>query len=179
MSHNKRPTVSRRHLVRALLGRDIPAAPSSDRDQAVSAHAAGDAAYAAGDYAGAVAAYRASVRGDLSNAAVRARLGHALYATGQFIQARVEFEHVLRLTGGNHALARLGLALTFLGLAKVERAAAALALFEDPERPELVAAAREAAVRLETAEAPDLNAARTQLEGAARALGLFPDTAPA
>ena len=108
MSREASRTVSRRNLFRALLGRDIPAghaqcAPESDR------HAAGDAAYAAGDFPAAVAAYRASVRGDLSNPTARARLGCALYATGRHIQARVEFEHVLRLEGANLSLARMGL----------------------------------------------------------------------
>ena len=93
MPSSDRPVFSRRHLFRALLGRDIPPAGTADRQSAAAPHATGDAAYAAGDFPAAVAAYRASVRHDLSNAAVRARLGYALYATGQTIQARVEFEH--------------------------------------------------------------------------------------
>jgi tetratricopeptide (TPR) repeat protein len=178
MSSDSRRTVSRRHLVRALLGREAPE-NRPDADPQASPHAAGDAAYAAGDYPAAVAAYRASIRGDLSNAPVRARLGHALYEMGQYIQARVEFEHVLRLTDGGDGLARLGLALTFLGLDKGPRAAAVLAAVIDPERPELERAAREAAARLSVEEAPDCADLRLELERVARATALLPESASA
>ena len=174
MSREASRTVSRRNLFRALLGRDIPAghaqrAPESDR------HAAGDAAYAAGDFPAAVAAYRASVRGDLSNPTARARLGCALYATGRHIQARVEFEHVLRLEGANLSLARMGLGLTLLALDKTDRAAAVLAAFDDPARPELTAAAREAAAGLTSGGVDDPAALRGELERVAQATALLPD----
>ncbi len=174
MSREASRTVSRRNLFRALLGRDIPAGhtqhgPEPDR------HAAGDAAYAAGNFPAAVAAYRASVRGDLSNPTARARLGCALYATGQHIQARVEFEHVLRLEGADLPLARLGLGLTLLALDKADRAAAVLAAFDDPSRPELTAAAREAASRLTAGGADDPAALRIALERTAQATALLPD----
>ena len=174
MANDDRPTFSRRNLVRALLGRDIPKprsdAPAPDR------HAAGDAAYAAGDYAAAVSAYRASVREDLSNTAVRFRLGHALYATGQALQARVEFEHVLRLTGGADAMARLGLGLTLLALGKREKAAGALEAFNDPERPQLTEAARQAAEVLAAGTDAEAANLRAELEVLARQTALFPDT---
>lgn len=176
MTNDTRPTVSRRNLVRALLGRDTPASPPDATQPTANPHAAGDAAYAAGDYPAAVAAYRASIHGDLSNVAVRVRLGHALYVLGQYIQARVEFEHVLRLTDGVDALARMGLGLTFLGLGKGERAAAVLALFEDAGRPELVQAAQAIATRLTSGETPDYAALRLDLEGVARATALFPES---
>ena len=113
MSPADRPTVvSRRNLVRALLGRNIPPSGEEARQTQADPHAAGDAAFIAGDFAGAVAAYRASVRGDLSNVAVRTRLGQALFLTGQFIQARVEFEHALRLTDGQDPMSASRLAAT-------------------------------------------------------------------
>lgn len=173
MAGNDRPTFSRRNLVRALLGRDIPS-PSQEPAEAVSRHAAADAAYEAGEYPAAIAAYRESIRGDLSNTAARLRLGHALYATGQSIQARVEFEHVLRLTGGADQVARLLLGLTLLSLGKTEKAATTLAAFTDPERPELETAAREAAKRLETAEPAALEQTLLAL---AQSTALVPDTA--
>lgn len=176
MAGNDRPTFSRRNLVRALLGRDIPS-PSQEPAEAVSRHAAADAAYEAGDYLAAVAAYRESIRGDLSNTAARLRLGHALYATGQYIQARVEFDHVLRLTGGADQTARLLLGLTLLSLGKTEKAAATLAAFADPERPELEAAAREAATRLEAAEPVEPAALEQSLLALAQSTALVPDTA--
>ena len=171
--------IPRRHLFRALLGREIPAeSPPADKDgapRAADPHAAGDAAYAAADYPAAVAAYRASVRGDLSNAAARARLGYALYALEQYVQARVEFDHVLRLTDGKDVFARLGLGLTLMGLGKTEKAAAALLAFDDPERADLTALARRIADKLETTEATGLPGLRLTLERSARAMGLLPD----
>ncbi len=181
MTHDARPKVSRRHLVRALLGREVPAGEPGPAaaDAKASVAATADAAYAAGDYPAAVAAFRTLVRDDLSNTALRVRLGHALYALGQFVQARVEFEHVLRLTEGQDRLARLGLGLTFLALGKRERAAAALAAFADPERPELVDAAAGAAKALEADGDTDLAALRLDLEALARATALLPETASA
>lgn len=169
------PTVSRRNLVRALLGRDTSPAPrAQDAAAAADRHAAGDAAYAAGDYPAAVAAYRASIRGDLSNAPVRLRLGYALYALGQYIQARVEFEHVLRLTGGE-PMARLCLGLTLLALGKAERAATTLAAFTDAERPELEKMTGEAARLLAAGEAVDPESLRHGIESAARATAFLPE----
>lgn len=176
MSDDTRPTVSRRNLVRALLGRnrpETPAEPAADPDR----HAVGDAAYAAGDYAGAVTAYRTSVRGDLSNTAIRLKLGHALYATGQFIQAKVEFEHVLRLDTGHNPMARLCLGLTLLAMGKPQKAAVVLREFDDPDRPELVTATHNAAAQLEADATTETAALRADLERTARILALLPDTA--
>lgn len=172
-----RPTmVSRRNLVRALLGREMPASPQHAPNQPpANPHAAGDAAYAAGNYAEAVTAYRASVRGDLSNTAVRGRLGYALYTRGHYIQAKVEFEHVLRLTDGADQQARLGLALTFLAMDKPAKAAAILTAVAAPEHPDLESLAK-ATSRALTAEAgrTDLAATRLALENVARTAGLLP-----
>jgi tetratricopeptide (TPR) repeat protein len=178
MNPPDRPTVSRRHLVRALLGRDIPPAGQAPGQPAPAPHAAGDAAFAAGDFAGAVAAYRASVRADLSNLAVRTRLGQALYLLGQHIQARVEFEHVLRLSEGTDVTARLGLALTCLALDKPAKAAGLLEALADADYPELEALAKSTAAALTADSAqPDLDAPRRDLERLARAGGLLPEVA--
>lgn len=177
MASQDRPTFSRRHLVRALLGRDTSpqaAATAETPDR----HAAGDAAFASGDYPAAVAAYRQSVRGDLSHAPARLRLGQALFATGQYIQARVEFEHVLHLTQGADPAARLLLGVTFLALGKPEKAAPHLEAFADPERPELETAAREAARRLENpdpAAAGDPAVLGRELAALAGSTALFPE----
>lgn len=176
MSPTDRPTVvSRRNLVRALLGRDVPPSGGRTRQAPVDPHAAGDAAFIAGDFPAAVAAYRASVRGDLSNVAVRTRLGQALFLTGHPIQARVEFEHTLRLTDGANAMARLGLTLCLLELGKTAKAAAILAAFADPERPELEAQARSLATALESDAAPATDATKGTLLALAQTHGLFPE----
>ncbi|MGD9609489.1 MAG: hypothetical protein AB7U59_08780 [Desulfovibrionaceae bacterium] len=176
MSPADRPTVvSRRNLVRALLGRNIPPSGENARQPQADPHAPGDAAFIAGDFAGAVTAYRTSVRGDLSNVAVRTRLGQALFLTGQFIQARVEFEHALRLTDGQDPMARIGLCLCLLELGKTAKAAVTLAAFADPERPELEAQARDLAAALEADQAPAT--ATGALLALAQATGLFPESA--
>lgn len=179
MTADKPRSFPRRHLIRALLGRELPAesppAATAEPGQAASPHAAGDAAYVIPDYLAAIAAYRESVRGDLSNVAVRNRLGHSLYELGQYIQARVEFEHVLRLTEGRDVFARLGLGLTLIGLGKTEKAVAALQAFDDPERADLTALARRIADKLPTTEATSYPGLRLTLERSARAMGLLPD----
>lgn len=174
MNKDTRRTVSRRNLFKALLGRDTTPGHAPDRPEG-DIHAAGDAAYETGDYAAAVDAYRASIHADLSNTAVRARLGYALYVTGQYIQARVEFEHVLRLTAGGNGFARLGLGLTWLGLGKTQRAASVLAAFEDTDRPELVQVTGAIAARLAGDETPDCEELRLELERTARATAFLPE----
>ena len=184
MSPDTPRVVPRRHLFRALLGREIPAetpqpgAPGASAP-AAAPHAAGDAAYALGDFAAAVAAYRESVRGDLSNVPVRSRLGYALYATGHCIQARVEFEHGLRLTDGADAFCRLGLGLCLIALGKVEKAADTLAAFQAPELAELTALAGRIAERLRESGDTDPTPLRLTLERSARAMAFLPETAPA
>jgi Flp pilus assembly protein TadD len=185
MTTDKSRTVPRRHLIRALLGREIPAAtagqpgPDASAGSAAAPHAAGDAAYAAGDFAAAVTAYRATVPGDLSNIPVRSRLGYALYATGQFIQARVEFEHGLRLTNGEDAFCRLGLGLTLLALGKTGKAADLLEAFDAPDLAELTALARRIADRLREAGDTDPTPLRLTLERSARAMAFLPETGTA
>ncbi|KHK01812.1 tetratricopeptide repeat protein [Desulfovibrio sp. TomC] len=185
MTTDKPRVVPRRHLFRALLGREIPtetppATPGNDPVASRPApHAAGDAAYALGDYPAAVAAYRESVRGDLSNVPVRARLGYALYVTGHLVQARVEFEHGLRLTDGADAFCRLGLGLTLIALGKVEKAADVLEHFTAPDLEELTALARRIAGRLRAAEMTDPTPLRLTLERSARAMAFLPETGAA
>jgi tetratricopeptide (TPR) repeat protein len=175
MSADTPKAIPRRHLIRALLGREVPAtAAPQAQTPAGEPHAAGDAAYALGDYPAAVAAYRATVHGDLSNVAMRARLGYALYATGQFVQARVEFEHVLRLTDGTDAFARLCLGLTLAALGKTEKAAAILETFDAPDTPDLTALCRRITERLREPGLADAAPLRLTLERSARAMAFLP-----
>jgi hypothetical protein len=172
-----RPVFSRRHLIRALLGRPLPRCGADAPPAATVSHAAGDAAYAAGDFPAAVTAYRTSVRQDLANTAVRTRLGYALYAIEQRIQAKVEFEHALRLTQGRDVLARLGLALTLLRLDKPGRAGELLAGFTDAGRPTLVSRAQAVGLTLTAGHGYDPQTVATELEALARETGLVPTPA--
>lgn len=174
MSAADRPGLSRRQFFQTLLGRGAPPAERDRRRPEAPLHTAGNAAYAAGDFPAAVAAYRISVRQDLSDTRVRARLGYALYATGQPLQARVEFEHVLRLNDGADGLARLGLGLSLLRLGKTARAGHVLADFADVDRPELTALAQATAEALAAGTATDLPDRIRALEDHARTTGLFP-----
>jgi tetratricopeptide (TPR) repeat protein len=182
MTADKPRAIPRRHLIRALLGRDIPSAtaPAPEPERTAAAptgdpHAAGNAAYAAGDYAEAAAAYRTSVRGDLSNPILRARLGYALYATRQLIQAKVEFEHVLHLTNGGDAFARLCLGLTLAALGKADKAAANLEAFDAPQAEELTALCRRIAAKLRDIGNGDPAPLILTLERSARAMGVMPE----
>ncbi|QAZ69164.1 hypothetical protein [Solidesulfovibrio carbinolicus] len=183
MTADKPRAIPRRHLIRALLGRDIPSdpAPVPEPERTVPAapaadpHAAGNAAYAAGDYAGAAAAYRVSVRGDLSNPMARARLGYALYATRQLIQAKVEFEHVLHLTNGGDAFARLCLGLTLAALGKTDKAADNLEAFAAPQAEELAALSLRVAAKLRDIGNADPAPLILTLERSARAMGFLPE----
>lgn len=182
MTADKPRAIPRRHLIRALLGRDVPSASApgpeperADAPRAADPHAAGNAAYAAGDYAEAAAAYRTSVRGDLSNPIVRARLGYALYATRQLIQAKVEFEHVLHLTNGGDAFARLCLGLTLAALGKADKAAGNLEAFDAPQAEELVALSRRIAGKLRDIGNGDPAPLLLTLERSARAMGFLPE----
>ena len=95
----------------------------------------------------------------------------------QHLTARADDSHVLRLTAGGDAFARLGLGLTWLGLGKAQRASSVLAAFEDPDRPELVQAAQDVAASLIDDEKTDCGKSRLELEQMARATAFLPDIA--
>lgn len=128
------------------------------KDEAQEAKAAfgrGNEAYAVADYTAAIPEYRQCVKLFPAHLEARKRLGYCLYRTGQFIQARVEFDRVLRETKKDNYSA-LYLGLTYAQMGKVEKAVAAwrqyyntdevrimrelnlqIALLESPEKPDL------------------------------------------
>jgi tetratricopeptide (TPR) repeat protein len=73
-------------------------------------------AYAASDYETAIPEYRECIKRLPHHSEARQRLGYCLYRTGQYVQAKVEFDRVLRDLGkDNFSSLYLGLTLAHLG----------------------------------------------------------------
>jgi tetratricopeptide (TPR) repeat protein len=165
MSDDKKPAVmDRRALFKTLAGRapkkeetpvpDVPAEPDP-------LFLSGMDAYRAGDMEKAVADLRPYVRANQRHVEARRRLGHALYALGQHIQAKVEFETALKKTPDD-PFCRLFLGLALLRMGKTEKARTAWENLALPENPGLEKALREdsgdparMAAAIETALAAD------------------------
>ncbi len=125
----KQLTMTRREMLSAPLKelhKNILELTGATPPQAIAplpAHLLAEAAEAqlGGDLPGAVERYRDYIKADPNNADVRFALGKCLYALGQHIQARVEFERTLMLRKQD-LLATAFLGLTLLRLGKRERA---------------------------------------------------------
>lgn len=78
----------------------------------------------------AIDAFRSYVRQELNDDEARMALGSCLYEKGQLVQAKVEFERVLRIRK-NDSLASLYLTLVLLRLQKFEKAMKTLAAIEN------------------------------------------------
>jgi len=175
VSEKKKEPLSRRDFLfgglRKLRGEDRPeaaalaaatqgVAPDTAR-QAKEAFLRGNQAYAVADYAAAIPEYRECIRLFPAHLEGRKRLGYCLYRTGQFLQARLEFERVLREAKKDNFSA-LYLGLTCARMEQPEKAVAAwrqyhntdevrimrelnlqIALLESPEKPDLADVAEE------------------------------------
>ena len=112
--------------------------------------ALGNAALAARDYPKAMDHYRLLVKADTGHAEGRRRLGYCLYRMGQYIQARVEFERLLR--GGHDNFSSLYLGLT---LARMNMADKAVAAWKNYFNPDEVRIAREINLQCALLGSPD------------------------
>lgn len=196
MSEKKKAPLSRRDFLfgglRKLRGDDRPEAPAlaaatqgvapDAARQAKEAFVRGNQSYAGAEYAAAIPEYRECVRLFPAHLEARKRLGYCLYRTGQFVQARTEFERVIREAKADNFSA-LYLGLTFARMGRGEKAVAAwrqyrntdevrimrelnlqMALLESPEKPDLgdVVAEVEETIRLRKEE---LLAAQADAQG--------------
>lgn len=122
----------------------------------------------------AIQTFRSHIRQELNDDEARMALGSCLYETGQLIQAKVEFERVLRIRK-NDSLASLYLALTLLRMEKLDKAVKALAAFDGKGADPLVEALANARASLEEqggAAMPEVVSAlesRLQVEATERA----------
>nr|WP_167941024.1 tetratricopeptide repeat protein [Desulfobaculum xiamenense] len=103
----------------AMLGRD--------------AFVSGNAAYARSDYETAIPEYRECLRILPRHSEARQRLGYCLYRAGQHLQAKIEFERVLRERGGRDNFSSLYLGLTLAQMGKRDKAAEAWRGYFNPE----------------------------------------------
>lgn len=101
-------------------------------------------AFAAEHWETACEKYREALKAESHNTEARMRLGRAFYRQGKYIQARVEFERVLRNRGEDNE-ARLHLGLT---LARLERPAKAAEVWREFFDPEATLVQREINVQL-------------------------------
>lgn len=108
--------VSRRNLLfgafRRLRGEVDEGRPVARSSETLPVLGEADAAYAAADFSTAAAKYRDVLKLEPGNLDARRRLGCALYREGRYVQAKVEFERVLRTSReDNEAWLYLGLTL--------------------------------------------------------------------
>ncbi len=124
----------------------IPKAPADGPDH----FALGNAALASRDYKTAMDHYRQLVRTAAAHTEARRRLGYCLYRMGQYIQARVEFERILR--DGNDNFSSLYLGLT---LARMNMPEKAIKAWKGYFNPDEVRIAREVNLQCALLASPD------------------------
>ena len=112
--------------------------------------ARGNAALSGRDYAAAMDCYRQVVKVAPAHGEARRRLGYCLYRMGQYIQARVEFERLLRGDKDNFASLYLGLTL-----ARMNKPDKAVAAWEGYFNPDEVRIAREINLQCALLKSPD------------------------
>ncbi len=127
MSEDKKaPVMDRRGMFKALAGRGPktpePAIPETP-EEPDPRFEEGSKALEAGDYEAAVEALRPYVRAWQRHAEARRRLGRALFALERYVQARVEFETLLK-RDREDALSRAYQGLCLWRMGKAEKALA-------------------------------------------------------
>ena len=144
---DKRGAISRRAL---LLGRfsGMQGEDLATREALPDLQSA-NLAFERGEWSEAASLYRRHLRQNPDNGEPRQRLGRCLYSLGQYVQARVEFERVLRRKKmDNQAILFLGLCHARLG--RTDRAAELWRSYCDPS---VLAVQREVNVQLALLEA--------------------------
>ncbi len=107
-------------------------------------------AFAKRDYSAAMDLYRQQVKASPDHSEARRRLGYCLYRLGQYIQAKVEFERILR--GGVDNFSSLYLGLT---LARMNMADKAIEAWKGYFNPNEVRIAREINLQCALLASPD------------------------
>lgn len=116
MPEKKEVNLSRRNLFvgafRRLRGEMDQGRPQARSSETLPILEVANTAFAAGDFLQAAAKFKELLHKDPNNNAVRRRLGCCLYREAKFVQAKVEFERVLRINrDDNEAWLYLGLTL--------------------------------------------------------------------
>ncbi len=127
--------VSRRRFLTGAFGRykDGGKAPVSSTSESLPVLQEAEQAFEAEKYDEAEKSYKAFLKDEPSNMQARQRLGLCLYHQDRFVQAKIEFERVLKhKLGDNEALLYLGLTLAKSG--KLDKAVVHWKKHFDPER---------------------------------------------
>ncbi len=110
------------------------APPRAETSQTYSLLKEANHAFELGDFHGALERYDQYLKAEPKNNEVRMRKGRCLYNMGRYIQAKVEFERVLRLRKEDNE-STLHLGLTLARLDKADKASVIWKMYFDPERP--------------------------------------------
>lgn len=158
MSAKKEIDVSRRNLLfgafRRLRGEEAEGRPQARSSETLPLLNEANAAFDSGDFATATPKYRELLQKEPENREARRRLGRCLYGEGKFVQAKVEFERVLRADReDNEAWLFLGLTLARGG--SPAKAVSVWKNFKDMRNVPLVREINLQAALLEESEEPD------------------------
>jgi len=144
----------------------IPDSVSSDEAQTGrDAFVLGNTAYAAAQYAEAIPHYRECLNILPQHTEARQRLGYCLYREGQYIQAKVEFERVIRERKKDN-FSSLYLGLTYARLDKREKTVAAWRGYFNPEEVRIMRELNVQTALIESAEDYELSVAASDVEDA-------------
>lgn len=118
-----------------------------------------------GEYLEAAAAYRSILEESPEAHDIRAKLGWCLYKAGKLVQAKVEFQRVLRKSESRLATLHLGLCLAREG--RLEDALKAWEGYFNPDEPGIMREINWIKARMETSEPPTAIEAADLVEAAA------------
>lgn len=124
-----------------------------------------NAAYAYSDYEAAIEGYRECLQKMPRHTDARQRLGYCLYRTEQYVQAKVEFERVIRERGKDN-FSSLYLGLTLARMDKRDKAVTAWRGYFNPNEVRIMRELNVQTALLESSEGYDLEEAIEGLEEA-------------
>lgn len=136
--------------------------------RAKEAFAQANQAYARADYAAAAPLYRECIQLFPAHLEARKRIGYCHYRLGKYVQARVEFDRVLREAGKDN-FASLYLGLVHCRLNKPDKAVAAWKGYFNPDEVRIMRELNVQTALLECPEPPDTGDVADQVEEAIQA----------
>ena len=136
MSQDKN-TLSRRKLLFGAFRRKAedwePEAPVSSSDESEAVLKEANRAYSSGELAEAARGYREYLKLEPQDAEARQRLAWCFYNMGKLVQAKVEFERIIRQKEGKDNFSFLYLGLTLCRMGKPDKAAVVWKRYFNPQ----------------------------------------------
>lgn len=136
-----------------------------DASQAKQSFEEGNRHYAQAHYEDATPHYRECVRLFPAHLEARKRLGYCFYMQGKFLQARVEFERILK-TAKKDNFCSLYLGLAYARMGKADKTLEAWQNYFNPEEVRIMRELNIQKALLESPEAPDLQDVADDIEEA-------------